>query len=259
MNIQSSGVHVQVSIDSCAIFPRVRKALMDLSVLYRIAEASDMTDVERLSHLYTMLSAVLEYGIDGAIVELGCNAGHTAAFLQLINCDHSRNSSVAPRELHVYDSFEGLPRPGPNDRYFAQGAMATTVDELRAVFEYWAAPLPVIHAGWFRDTITDTMPSEIAFAYLDGDFYDSIRESLEAVVPRLSPGGVLIVDDYCDRTQTPRAWDCLPGVKDACDDYFGPLGLQMRPVPGVGELAFGLYRKPLRLNKACKPSPPTNM
>jgi O-methyltransferase len=64
------------------------------------------------------------------------------------------------------------------------------------------------------------------------------------VVPRLSPGGVLIVDDYCDPVLAPRSCDGLPGVKKACDAYFAEHGGSIQPLVGVGDLPFGLYRKP---------------
>ena len=53
---------------------------------------------------------------------------------------------------------------------------------------------------------------------MDGDFYTSVRESLEHVYPRLSKGAVVVVDDYCDPAVNP-VYESLPGVKRACDDF----------------------------------------
>jgi len=44
---------------------------------------------------------------------------------------------------------------------------------------------------------------------LDGDMYESTMDTLNALYPRLSPGGYVIVDDY----------GALPNCRAAVDDY----------------------------------------
>jgi O-methyltransferase len=83
----------------------------------------------------------------------------------------------------------------------------------------------------------------IAFGYLDGDFYESITESLRHCLPRMAPGGLLVIDDYADIEANPRAWNGLPGVKKACDDYFGP-DSPIEPVISDSDLPMGIYRHP---------------
>ncbi len=82
---------------------------MDNEAILEIAEKNAwMTDVDRLVNLYWALSQVLVFEVEGDIVELGCHAGGTSVFLQMI-IDHFDPL----RQLHVYDSFQGLPEPGP--------------------------------------------------------------------------------------------------------------------------------------------------
>ena len=50
--------------------------------------------------------------------------------------------------------------------------------------------------GWFSDTLGIAPISELALLRLDGDLYQSTWEALDALYPKLSPGGILIVDDY---------------------------------------------------------------
>lgn len=215
---------------------------MNLSIIYDIVDLNGgMTDVDRLTQLYAALSSVLAYKVPGDIAEVGCNRGHTGAFLQLVN--HAESAS-APRTLHVYDSFRGLPESSSEDRYLSPGELKTTPEELASVFEKWGAPLPEIHEGWFEETLPSALPAQIAFCYLDADYYESILTGLKHIVPRLAPGGVLIVDDYCDLDFAPRSWPGLPGVKKACDEYFGNLGLAVQPLVGTGDLSFAFYRRP---------------
>src|SRR5260370_29532726 len=59
-------------------------------------------------------------------------------------------------------------------------------------------------------TIPAEIPASVAGLRLDPDWYQSTRHELEQLYPRLSPGGVLIVDDY-------GYWR---GARKATDEYF---------------------------------------
>src|SRR6478736_526142 len=51
-------------------------------------------------------------------------------------------------------------------------------------------------AGWFKDTLPDAPLDRIAVLRLDGALYESTIQALDALYPRLSPGGFCIIDDY---------------------------------------------------------------
>lgn len=44
------------------------------------------------------------------------------------------------------------------------------------VFATFGLELPVVHSGWFAELPADEYPTPIAFAFLDGDFYSSVRK-----------------------------------------------------------------------------------
>ncbi|MBH1937470.1 class I SAM-dependent methyltransferase [Streptomyces sp. AV19] len=210
------------------------------SVIYDLAaENPNMSDLDRLTNLYWALCSVVRSGTPGDVVELGCNAGRTSVLLEMV-----LEAEGADRTLHLYDSFDGLPAPSEADRYLKQGDCRATEADVLATFERWNLRPPRVHAGWFEETLPRHLPDRVAFAYLDGDFYESIRTGLAHVWPRLSAGGSLLVDDYCDRELSPRAWDGLPGVKKACDDFFADVPASRRVLVGVGDLAFAEFRKP---------------
>ena len=62
--------------------------------------------------------------------------------------------------------------------------------------------------GLFEDTLIVDGP--VSLAHIDCDWYDSVMVCLERIVPRLVPGGVLVIDDY----------DHWSGCRKAVDDYF---------------------------------------
>lgn len=205
-----------------------------------LAYHADTLDADRLPAVAVDLERLAVEDVPGAVVELGCYRGAMAVWMRAV----LDATGQADRPIHVYDSFQGLPERGEQDPdLFPPGYLRADPVQVIALHERWNVRPPAIHPGWFADTLPHELPQEIAFAYLDGDYYDSIRTCLAECVPRLAPGGVVIVDDYADVDVNPKAWNGLPGVKAACDAFFGtPTPMQV--VVGDGDLAFGRYTAP---------------
>lgn len=202
-------------------------------------QTSGMTNIEQRMNLYHLVSQVLAYRVPGDLVELGCNKGESSVLIRKIIDDYD-----PARHFHVYDSFEGLPAPtGPDGATpFYEGQMKTGCDALLANFKRYSLRPPEIHQGWFQDTLPAELPERIAFAYLDGDLYESIKLSLECVYPRLSSGAICLIDDYADTSIYPEAWDLLPGVKRACDEFFSDKPEKMSFIYSA-LMSHGYFRK----------------
>jgi predicted O-methyltransferase YrrM len=165
----------------------------------------------------------MDQGIPGSFVECGVWKGGSSAIMALAIKDAGQQ-----RHLHLFDSFEGLPEPGENDGAEAaaysggrnQGKLAT-IDECCAelnevrklILEKINLPEALAHfyVGWFQDTVpaASTHLGPIALLRLDGDWYDSTKICLDHLYPLLSPGGIIILDDYF-------AWE---GCRKATDEY----------------------------------------
>ena len=183
-------------------------------LLARYALISEQVNKEQVAAILTELQKVLEDGIEGSVVELGCYIGTTSLFIRRL-----LDAVGQDREFHVYDSFEGLPPKSTWDasvtgEAFTAGELAVSKKQFIRQFQYAGLKLPVMHKGWFRDLTPTDIPEKIACAFLDGDFYESIRDSLRLVLPRMSQGGVIIVDDY--------AREALPGVARAVHERIDP-------------------------------------
>ncbi|MEW1687506.1 TylF/MycF/NovP-related O-methyltransferase [Streptomyces sp. NPDC091265] len=201
----------------------------------------DTVDADRLPAIRSELEQLGARKSPGAVVELGCYQGAMALWMRaVLDATGQRD-----RHVHVYDSFQGLPERGSRDpELFAAGYLRAEPEQVLGLHARWGRTPPKIHPGWFTDTLPAQLPEKVAFAYLDGDYYDSIHICLSACVPRMTPGGTLIVDDYADLEANPKAWNGLPGVKAACEDYFGaPSPLEV--ISGAGDLAFGRYTAPV--------------
>ena len=94
---------------------------------------------------------------------------------------------------------------------FKGGELYVTKREVKERFLRAGLPVPIIKKGWFSDLTSEDLPEEIAFAFLDGDFYESIKDSLRLVASKMAKDGIIIVHDYTN--------PALPGVKKAVDEF----------------------------------------
>ena len=161
-------------------------------------------------------------GVEGDFVEMGCYKGDTSLLLAEMlwksrGADAVEKSVEKPvKKLWIYDSFEGLPEKGARDESelgvnFQKGELAVGKREVKERFLRAGLPVPVIKKAWFNELTEVDLPFKIAFAFLDGDLYESIKDSLRLVGPRMSEGGVIIVHDYNN--------PALPGVGRAVDEW----------------------------------------
>ena len=87
--------------------------------------------------------------------------------------------------------------------------------------------------GKVEETIPKVAPSQISLLRLDTDWYESSKHELVHLFPRLSPGGVLILDDY-------RYW---AGQKKATDEYFAASKIPILLVDNIGGTTVGVKAK----------------
>ncbi len=172
---------------------------------------SDQVDKEELRIILLELEKVLTKKVAGDIVEFGCYTGTTSLFIQRLL--EGKNSA---KTFHVYDSFSGLPEKtlqdqSPVGEQFTAGELRASKREFAQNFQRAGLALPTIHKCWFHEVTDSELPEAISFAYLDGDFYGSIMDSLTAIENRLSSGAVIVVDDYQS--------EALPGVARAVRDW----------------------------------------
>jgi O-methyltransferase len=161
------------------------------------------------------LREVLARKVSGDIVEFGCHRGDTSLLIErMLEREFPESSS----RLWIYDSFEGLPARTREDASvagdgFKKGELLVSKREVVERFKKAGLHVPRVRKGFFENLDTENdLPAEIAFAFLDGDLYQSIKTSLELVAPRINrQGGVILVHDY----NNPQ----LPGAARAVDEW----------------------------------------
>jgi O-methyltransferase len=192
--------------------------------LYLICKPKTMTSVERMYALCKAVEYIARQDIVGDIVECGVWRGGSAMLAALT----LQRRGDRRRHLYLYDTYKGMSEPADIDvNVLGSSARERWVVAQRDDYNAWAyAPLEEVEknirstgfpmdrvhliAGKVEDTIPTTMPKQIALLRLDTDFYESTAHELRHLFPLLSPGGVLIVDDY-------GHW---AGSRRAVDEYF---------------------------------------
>ena len=137
------------------------------------------------------------------------------------------------RELYLFDTFSGMTKPEEIDGEFAnslwkteQGWCYASLKDVQANLSSTGYPPDKLHyvVGPVEQTLPKQAPERLALLRLDTDWYSSTRQELVHLFPRLSSGGILIIDDY-------HAWE---GCRKAVDEYFDSIGITFDRVPGAG-------------------------
>jgi len=169
---------------------------------------------------------VLQRGVPGDFVEFGVHKGGSAAMLASAIVNDPR------RQLHLFDRWGDLPEPTDEDGFrkkqYARSkipeklaALEGVMDEARYVIEEVAGfPKDRVHyyQGWFNDTLKDYPGRPIAFASIDCDYYEAVKQVLALCDQYASPGATFVTDDY-------GSW---PGAKQAIDEWLASTRRKVR-------------------------------
>lgn len=197
------------------------------------AAAETMIGMQRLTSLQRCVETVLEDDVPGDLVECGVWRGGACILMRAVLAAYGDET----RSVWLADSFAGLPRPD-TENYEADkglrldlfsGILGVPETEVRANFERYGLLDEQVRflPGWFKDTLHDAPIGSIAVLRLDGDLYESTIQALEALYPRLSPGGFCIIDDYA-----------IPACREAVADYREKQGIsaEIVDIDGTGAL-----------------------
>lgn len=194
-----------------------------------------MTSYFRVFALVVAVRYIVDRDVPGDVVECGVwRGGSMQAVARTL-----QGRGVSDRDLHLFDTFEGMPEPTDEDRRVggppARELLESSPQAARSI---WAiADLPDVqagmsrtgypadrihyHAGLVQDTIPAQAPEQIALLRLDTDWYESTRHELAHLYDRVPSGGVVIIDDY----------DYWAGSRKAVDEFFAARGEQLLLVP----------------------------
>jgi hypothetical protein len=193
--------------------------------LYDRCRNYTMTSWERLYMLYSAVRYVIRNDIPGVFLECGVWRGGSMMMVALTLLALGRSD----KKLLLFDTYEGLPKPDaaldidvwgnrgidgwrPHRKTDESSDWAyASIEEVRANLESTGYPMSQVSLvkGMVEQTLPASAPDAIALLRLDTDWYSSTKHELEQLYPRLTAGGILILDDYGH----------FQGARKATDEY----------------------------------------
>lgn len=202
-----------------------------------------MLSLERILANIRAVDHVVSRGIPGDIVECGVWRGGSSMAMALAL------EKQPSRELWLYDTYAGMTEATDADlsnsgvsaaqllkdareHEVAERSLViayASLDDVRRNVQSTGYPMESIRfiQGPVEKTLPAQMPEQICLLRIDTDWYESTRHELIHLYPRLSPGGILIIDDY-------GHWQ---GARKAVDEYFDGRGPFLNRIDYTGRMA----------------------
>lgn len=199
--------------------------------------AHSMIGSRRLDNIRDCVQTVIREDIPGDFIETGVWRGGAVILMKGI----LKACGSVDRRVFAADSFQGLPPPDQgkypadagDDHHRFRDYLGVSRQQVEESFRRYGLldDKVVFLEGWFKDTLASAPIERLAILRLDGDMYESTHDALQALYPKLQPGGFCIVDDYSH-----------PACRQAVDDYFR--AHDTRPSPTRIDWSGAFWRKP---------------
>lgn len=159
--------------------------------------------------------------VEGAFAECGIYYGFSAYMLRRL----MEGTQATPKAFHLIDSFEGLSQPEEADRRLIDGTLQDNIHkaghfkvDLEKVYARFSGLENVYwHKGWIPEVLAELPEQAWAFVHIDVDLHTPTKTALEYFLPRMSPGGIIVNDDFA----SPE----FPGAGQAWREALEPQGL----------------------------------
>ncbi len=200
----------------------------------------------KLENLLDAAVRVRTEGVAGDFLEAGVALGGSAILLAKMKAPAT--------ELRLYDVFSMIPSPGEGDGEDAHrrydvirsgassgiggdvyyGYIDNLIDKVRANLVSFGvdAARDRVHLvqGLFEDTLHPRGP--VALAHIDCDWYEPVRTCIDRILPHLSPGGILVFDDYSSYSGCTRAVNEMLAARPDMERIFHRRSLGVRRKSG---------------------------
>lgn len=190
------------------------------------------TDVKGIPdpRCYGLQSAIRAVAnVKGDVAECGVRFARSTLFLL--------TADQATRNYYLFDSWEGLPEPGEHDQPDDEGAKIwqkgdIKSEENRARENLAGFDNVQFMRGWIPDRFPEVEDRRFALVHVDVDLYEPTRDALAFFGERLSPGAVIVCDDYGSSS--------CPGARKACDEFVAAKDARLFESPTGQALIFDI-------------------
>lgn len=165
--------------------------------------------------------------VEGDVAECGVRFGRSTSFLL--------EADLSKRRYCLFDSFEGLSEPSPEDFLAHKGRSHWEKADMTAPEDITRNNLAgfdnlEFYKGWIPDRFAEVAGRRFALVHVDVDLYTPTVQTLEFFWPLVAPGGIVVCDDYGSRK--------CPGSKRAFDEFFADGKGRLMELPTMQALVF---------------------
>jgi hypothetical protein len=200
------------------MFKKIIKSVIGKSGYRLVPEFTIQMNVRQMRNfLYYHRLYLLVQGKAGNVVECGVGKGRTLLYFSFLSHQEGKK-----RKIYGFDSFEGFPEPATEDTSYRAPKKGEwsgiSTDDIISTLKTAGLPNDFITSqvtlvkGFFNESLKKYDGSPIAILHVDADLYESYKDVLTALYPKVIPGGVVLFDEY--RT---KEW---PGATQAVDEFF---------------------------------------
>lgn len=164
---------------------------MDFQETFERVSANTLVDRFRCYELWSLVGQAAKLDT-GALIEVGVWRGGTGCLIAAA----AKHFGLA-EAAYLCDTFEGVVKAGPMDTRYGGGEHSdTSEEEVRQLADRMNVPVKILKGIFPEDTAHAIAEPAFRFAHLDVDVYQSTKDILEWLWPRLVGGGIVVFDDY---------------------------------------------------------------
>jgi O-methyltransferase len=177
----------------------------DFRHVYEHVRKNTLVDVWRLYELWSIVGELAD--VPGAILEVGVWRGGSGALMA------SRAKALGSEDgVYLCDTWEGVVKTGEVDTYYRDGKHD---DTSLGIVEKLLAGMGLDRVECLQGIFPDDTGDKVAdqtfrLCHIDVDVYQSAKDVLDWVWPRLSPEGMVVFDDY--------GFPACPGITQFVDE-----------------------------------------
>jgi O-methyltransferase len=177
----------------------------DFRHVYQQVRKNTLVDVWRLYELWAIVGELAD--VPGAILEVGVWRGGSGALMA------ARAAALGIEDqVYLCDTWEGVVKTGALDTYYRDGKHD---DTSLGIVERLLADMRLDRVECLQGIFPDDTGDKVAdqtfrLCHIDVDVYQSAKDVLDWVWPRLSPQGMVVFDDY--------GFPACPGITQFVDE-----------------------------------------
>ena len=160
--------------------------------VYAAISSHTLVDIYRCWEIWTLVQQARKS--QGALLEVGVWKGGTGG---LIAKSAQLNGIVEP--VYLCDTFKGVVKTSAKDTFYKGGEHAdSSVETVEGLLlnDLGLDNVRIIQGIFPEETSRFVDCERFRFCHIDVDVYQSAKDALSWVWPRLSQGGIVVYDDY---------------------------------------------------------------